>query len=55
MYTRALLTEQHRRTGDKPYLVPVSDVEATDINEPFDFMMADLLYNELLREGGAAL
>ena len=29
--------EHNRRTGEKPYLIPVSDVEACDINEPFDF------------------
>ena len=53
VYKRELLMEHNRRTGEKPYLIPVSDVEACDINEPFDFEVADMIFNRCIRKGGA--
>lgn len=43
--------EQNRRTGDKPFLIPVSDIEACDINEPFDFEVADMVFNRFISKG----
>ena len=51
IYKRELLMEQNRRTGDKPFLIPVSDIEACDINEPFDFEVADMVYNRFICKG----
>ena len=43
--------EQNRRTGDHPFLIPVSDVEACDINEPFDFEVANMILNRFISKG----
>ena len=51
IYRREVLMEQRRRTGDRPFLIPVSDIEACDINEPIDFEIADMLYNRFVRKG----
>ena len=51
IYTRELLMEQNRRTGNRPFLIQVNDVEACDINEPLDFEVADMVYNRFLRKG----
>lgn len=51
IYKKQLLMEQNRRTGDKPFLIPVSDIEACDINEPFDFEVADMIFNRFIRKG----
>lgn len=44
VYTRDLILNKKRRIGDNPYLVEVSKIEATDINEHEDFLIADALY-----------
>lgn len=51
IYKKELLMEQNRRTGDKPFLIPVSDIEACDINEPFDFEVADMVFNRFISKG----
>ncbi len=51
VYKRELLVEQNRRTGDHPFLIPVSDVEACDINEPFDFEVANMILNRFISKG----
>lgn len=51
VYKRELLMEQNRRTGDRPFLIPVSDVEACDINEPFDFEVANMILNRFISKG----
>lgn len=51
VYKRELLMEQNRRTGDKPFLIPVSDVEACDINEPFDFEVANMVLDRFISKG----
>lgn len=45
MYTRNLITQEKRRVGDNPYLVEVSKIEAIDINNPEDFVVADAVNN----------
>ena len=49
VYTRELIMEQARRTGDRPYMIEVSREEAADINEPIDFDIAQVIFNR--REG----
>lgn len=43
VYTRELVLKHGRRIGRRPRLIEVSKVEATDINEPIDFDIADAL------------
>jgi CMP-N-acetylneuraminic acid synthetase len=43
VYTRKLILEESRRIGRTPYLIEVSKIEATDVNEPVDFEIADAL------------
>ncbi len=52
VYERDLITEHNRRTGDRPFLIEVSRVEAVDINEPIDFEIAEAVYQWLHRDGG---
>jgi len=42
------LVEQNRRIGDRPLLVEVSDIEATDIDEPIDFEIANAVFNYIV-------
>ena len=46
IYTRNLIIDQNRRVGDRPYLIPVSKIEAIDINEPIDFDIANAIFNK---------
>lgn len=47
VYTRQLILEKGRRVGDNPYLVEVSKVEACDINNEDDFIIANAIYNSM--------
>jgi len=49
IYTRDLIKKQKRRIGDTPCLIEVSKIEAVDINNPEDFVIADAIYNKLLK------
>ena len=49
VYTKDLILRKRRRIGDNPFLVEVSKIEATDINEREDFLIADALY-QMLRQ-----
>lgn len=49
-YSKALVTNG-RRIGDNPKLIEIDKIEAVDINEPIDFMVADaLVMNEVLHK-----
>jgi CMP-N-acetylneuraminic acid synthetase len=50
IYPRELLIEHNRRVGDNPYLIEVSAIEAIDINDPVDFLIANAIFNHLVRE-----
>lgn len=50
IYTRKLILDEHRRIGHKPYLVEVSKIEASDINTPEDFDLADAIFNKFFKE-----
>ena len=41
------MADLHRRIGEKPFIVEVSEIEAVDIDEPEDFMIADAIYNHI--------
>lgn len=47
IYTRDLLVKQNRRVGDRPFLIPVSRIEAIDINESIDFTFANAVSKEM--------
>jgi CMP-N-acetylneuraminic acid synthetase len=49
IYQKQVMTEKHRRIGDKPYIVEVGEIEATDIDEPEDFIIADAIYNFIMK------
>lgn len=46
IYTRDLIINQNRRVGERPYLIPVSKIEAIDINESIDFDVANAIFNK---------
>lgn len=44
-----LITERSRRIGDKPFFVEVDAVEATDIDYPEDFEIANAIYLHIVK------
>lgn len=49
LFTRKLILEDNRRIGYKPFFVEVDKIEAVDINDKEDFVLADALYS--MRKG----
>ena len=49
IYGRELILERNRRIGDKPFLVEVSQIEATDIDEAENFAVADAIFNHFFK------
>lgn len=49
IYTRDLIQLQNRRIGDSPYLLEVSKIEALDINDAFDFEIADAIFQMIYK------
>lgn len=47
VYSRNLILEQKRRIGETPFLIEVSKVEACDINNEDDFIIANAIYNTM--------
>ncbi len=45
IYNYDTICDLNRRIGQKPYLVEVSEIEAVDIDEPEDFVIADAIFN----------
>lgn len=45
----SFLNAGNRRIGLKPMMFEVDKIEATDIDDPQDFVIAEVLYNQLLR------
>ncbi|MFC1922234.1 cytidylyltransferase domain-containing protein [Chloroflexota bacterium] len=43
IFTRQTLQNEHNRIGERPYLFEIEAIEAWDIDEEIDFLMADLL------------
>ena len=48
IFTKEVIEKLRRRIGDKPYLLEVSEIEATDINNPIDFELANAIYTSIL-------
>ena len=48
VYTDKLI-KASRRIGDKPCAIPVDFVEATDINNPIDFELAQVIFDNYIR------
>jgi CMP-N-acetylneuraminic acid synthetase len=52
IYKEAVMSELHRRIGEKPFIVEVGEIESVDIDELEDFMIADAIYNHIIRKQG---
>jgi CMP-N-acetylneuraminic acid synthetase len=52
LFTRQTLVQRRNRIGERPYLFEIPREEALDIDEPLDFIIADLLLSR--REEGQA-
>ena len=50
IYKKDMICEEGRRIGNKPYIVEVGEIEAVDIDEAEDFLIADAIYN-YMRQG----
>ena len=50
IFTRDLIRNEKRRIGHHPFLVEVSQIEAIDINNLEDFLLADAIYNTLIKK-----
>lgn len=52
VFTRDVIQNRRSRIGEHPYLLEVSPVEATDINNPIDFEIASAIYDSKILVGG---
>ncbi len=52
IYKKDVILKKNRRIGDNPYLVEVGEIESIDIDEKEDFVIAEAIYNGILRERG---
>lgn len=50
IFKKNVIQDLHRRIGDNPYLLEVSEIESLDIDEPEDFFIADAVYSFLKKE-----
>jgi CMP-N-acetylneuraminic acid synthetase len=48
LYTKELILKHGRRIGFNPAMIPVSSIEAIDIDEQIDFDIANAVYNYLV-------
>ena len=48
IFNQEILTKFERRIGNKPFMVEVSEIEAIDIDEEIDFIIADSIFNFLM-------
>ncbi len=46
MFEGRTLKERHNRIGSRPYLFEIERIEAQDIDEEIDFLVADLIYRQ---------
>ncbi|MBQ9229388.1 MAG: acylneuraminate cytidylyltransferase family protein [Eubacterium sp.] len=49
IYTNEVISNLGRRIGINPYVVEVDEIQAIDIDEKEDFLIADAIYNFLMR------
>lgn len=52
VYTSDLIKSRRRRVGDRPCLIEVDEIEACDINNPNDFVIANAIAMEMETETG---
>lgn len=50
IFSRDILGEKHNRIGSRPYLFEIEAIEAADIDEEVDFLVADLIYKQTRME-----
>ena len=50
IYRKEVMSELHRRIGDKPFIVEVGEIESTDIDEVEDFIIADAIFNYIFKD-----
>ena len=48
-YNYDLIHEHNRRIGMNPKIIEVTEIEAIDIDEPEDFMLADAVFNFIIK------
>ncbi|NET41048.1 cytidylyltransferase domain-containing protein [Okeania sp. SIO2B3] len=46
IFTKQILESKHNRIGDRPFMLEIDRLEATDIDEELDFRIAEFLYKE---------
>lgn len=51
VYKKELILERGRRIGENPFLIPISKIEACDINNEDDFYLADAIFNYKMMQG----
>lgn len=51
VFTKEVIQQRRSRIGERPYLQIVSAIEATDINNPDDFAIADAIYSYVIKKG----
>lgn len=50
IYTRDIIKKFNRRIGNTPFIVEVSEIESIDIDEQEDFLIADAIYNHIIKQ-----
>lgn len=50
IYKNEVITKWGRRIGNNPYIVEIGEIESIDIDELEDFMIADAIYNHIIRK-----
>lgn len=50
IYKADVMTKLNRRIGAKPFIVEVSEIEGIDIDEAEDFMIADAIFNHIIKK-----
>lgn len=52
IYSRELILEQNRRVGNHPFFVELSKLESVDINDKEDFLIAESVFQKIIKTGG---
>lgn len=50
IYKRDVIKKMNRRIGNMPFIVEVGEIESMDIDEGEDFMIADSIFNHIIRK-----
>ena len=49
IYKKEVIQKYNRRIGENPFIVEVDEIEAVDIDEGEDFLIADAIYNHIYK------